>query len=80
MSKHNNRYLQQVEAAVRKDIIRMDNEEILYMYGITIDESFAVYDTINDVTYQSINSWLDVYLDDSKEDIKSIGHGYEWDD
>jgi hypothetical protein len=80
MSKHNNRYLQQVEAAVRKDINRMDNEEILYMYGITVDESFAVYDTINDITYQSIDSWLDEYLDDSKEDVKSIGQGYEWDD
>jgi hypothetical protein len=80
MSKHNSRYLQQVEAAVRKDLNRMDHEEILYMYGITIDESFAVYDTINDITYQSVNRWLDVYLDDSREDIESIGHGYDWDD
>lgn len=80
MSKHNNRYLQQIETAVRKDINRMDSEEILYVYGITIDESFAVYDTVNDITYQTVDRWLDVYLDDSREDIESIGNGYDWDE
>lgn len=80
MSKHNNRYLQQIETAVRKDLAHMESEELLYVYGITIDETFAVYDTVNDITYQSVNSWLDVYLDDSKEDVENIGQYYEWDE
>lgn len=80
MSKHNNRYLQQIETAVRKDLKRMDSEEMLYVYGITIDESDAVYDTVNDIVYQTVNRWLDVYLDDSREEVDQISNGWEWDD
>lgn len=80
MSKHNNRYLQQIETAVRKDIKRMDSEELLYVYGITIDESNAVYDSVNDIVYQTVNRWLDVYLDDSREDVDQIGGDWEWDE
>jgi hypothetical protein len=80
MSKHNNRYLQQIETAVRKDLKRMDSEEMLYVYGITIDESDAVHDTVNDIVYQTVNRWLDVYLDDSREEVDQIGNGWEWDE
>lgn len=79
MSK-NNKYLQQVESAVRKDIKRMDSEELLYVYGITMDDTGAVHDTVNDIVYQSIDSWLEVYLDDSREDVEQIGNGWGWDD
>lgn len=80
MSKHHNRYLQQIETVVRKDVKRMDSEELLYVYGITIDESNAIHDTVNDIVYQSLDGWLDVYLDDSREDIDQISNGWDWDE
>lgn len=80
MSKHNNRYLQQIETAVRKDVKRMDSEELLYVYGITIDDTNAVYDTINDIIYQTLDRWLDVYLDDSREDVDQISNDWGWDE
>jgi hypothetical protein len=76
----NNRYLQQIEKTLRKDVQVMDGDELLYMYGIQLDDSGAVYDTVNELTYQSINNWIDVYLDDSREDKELIGASYEWDE
>lgn len=76
----NSKYIQQIEKTLRKDVQIMEADELLYMYGIQIDDSGAVYDSVNELTYQTINGWIDVYLDDSREDKEYIGASYEWDE
>lgn len=79
MSSHN-KHIQQIEKILRNDLRRMDRDELYFMYGIQISSTGAVYDTVNELTYHSVDDWMDVYLDDTREDKEYIGISYEWDD
>ncbi len=74
------KYTKQLEQKIKEDLCTMVDSDVEMEYGIQIMPDKSVYDIVSDRIYPNIESWVDVYLDESCEEVERIGSKGAFDD